>query len=69
MNQPPNNIDPFLFPYKTSISNTIYLIKKHQYTDKQQRLEHKKNNKRKREDEKHKADISTIEPPTKSPRT
>ena len=73
MNQPykitPNNIDPFLFPYKTTISTTIYLIKKHQYTEKKQRLDQKKNTKRKREEEKHKADISTIEPPTKVPRT
>ena len=73
MSQPyqrsPKNIDPFLLPYKTSISTTIYLIKKHQYTEKNQRLEQKKNTKRKREEEKHKSDISTIEPPTKVPRT
>ena len=73
MSQPyqrsPKNIDPFLFPYKTTISTTIYLIKKHQYTEKKQRLETKKNTKRKREEEKHNANISTSEPPTKVPRT
>jgi hypothetical protein len=74
MSQPykrsPENIDPFLFPYKTTISNTIYLIKQTQ-TDRarKQRLEIKKNIKRKRDEEKHNANISTIEPPTKVPRT